>query len=101
MTWAGSVPASKPLARSDRQVRQCLVGLDERDDAGSHTQPITKVGEPDNERPPRGSGEDQTHRILAVADAQRVNLTKRGLVGDRGRTSSMWAPRILGSPGPR
>ena len=51
---------------------------------------------------PASAVNTQAHRVLAAADAQRVDLDARhGRVVIDGHTSSMCAPSTFGSPGPK
>ena len=57
---------------------------------------------PSMHRLARGGVEDQAHRVLAAADAERVDLDAGPARPLRvGQTSSMWAPRISSLPGTR
>ena len=63
---------------------------------------VAEVGEADDDAGRGVGGEHEAHRVLAAADAQRVDLEARhGSTVIDGQTSSMCAPRTFGSPGPK
>lgn len=78
------VGAGLPDGAGDRQVGQRLVRLDDVDLVGDQPEPVTHVGHADDDRRAGGGVEDQADRVLAAADAERVDLAGRGAGGDRG-----------------
>ena len=66
-----------PDGMGDRELRHRLVGLDEVDCVEHEAEALAEVGEADDDAGPRVGGEHEPHRVLARADAQRVDLDAR------------------------
>ena len=65
-----------PHGAADGQVRQ--VGrVDVLDDVRDEPEPVAHVAQRDDERGAGVGGEDQAHRVLLAADAERVHLEAR------------------------
>ena len=76
---------------------------DDVDLVGDQPEPVAEVGHARaTTAGARGGVEDQPDRVLAAADAERVDLAASGVpAAIDGQTSSMCAPRISSSPGTR
>ena len=96
----GQVGLGYPDGSGYREPGQRLVWGDDVDLVGDEPEPVAEVADAgDGGRP--GGGEDEPDRVVAVADAQWVDLYSGRSPAMVGQTSSMWAPRIFCGPGPR
>ena len=99
----GQVRLGFPDGAGHRQLRQRLVRWYDVDLVDDQPEPVAEVADAEDGGRPGGGVEDEPDRVLPVPDAERMDLDPRLAVGVAmvGQTSSMWAPRIFGVPGPR
>src|SRR5699024_4910313 len=73
-----------PDGTGHRQIGQRLVRLDDLDDIGREAEPVADVGQGQDHGITRIGVEDETDRVLAVADAERMDLQSGPTRGQRG-----------------
>ena len=76
-------------------------GLDVLDDVRHQPEAVAHVAHRDDDGGAGVGREDEAHRVVLAADAERVDLEARPRGRQRRATSSMCAPRIRSSPGTR